>query len=212
VYENKSSFYYYLYSWSLFCLLGKRLVKKLLFILLLSPLSYAKEVSTSFSLSCTVTDQVLLQSVDGVPKRFSAFEGGLKTGDNFVINFRYIEYTAIKSFGFGIKSEALALDTYLVQGTGVGVPNGIKYQPRFYEQLIFEDRLELENIYTSEISLKRYYKDDWHLAFATGAEVGNTGQLLTANCLSMSDKWDDVIAKIKEREELTWNNWMIDED
>jgi hypothetical protein len=212
VYEQKSSLSYSHNSWLLDWLLGKRLMKKLLFILLLSPLSYAKEVSTTFSLSCTVTDQVLLQSVDGVPKRFSAFEGGLKTGDNFVINFRYIEYTAINSFGFGIKSEALNLDTYMMQGTGEGRPNGIKYQHRFYDQYVFEDRLELENIFQSEISLKRYYKDDWHLAFATGAEVGNTGQLLTANCLSMSDKWDDVIAKIKEREELTWNNWMIDED
>tara|TARA_B110000003_G_scaffold155437_1_gene156032 strand:- start:201 stop:764 length:564 start_codon:yes stop_codon:yes gene_type:complete len=187
-------------------------MKKLLFILLLSPLSYAKEVSTSFSLSCTVTDQVLLQSVDGVPKRYSAFEGGLKNGDNFVINFEYLEYTAIKSFTFKIKSEALNLDTYMIQGTGVGIPNGIKYEVRFYEQMIFEDRLELENIFSSEISLKRYYKDDWHLAYATGIDVGNTGHLLTANCLNMSDKWDDVIEKIKKEEESTWNNWMIDED
>ena len=185
-------------------------MKKLFILLLLTPLSYAEENITSFSLSCTVTDQVLLQSVDGIPKRFSAYEDGLKTGEDFVINFEYLEYTAIESFTFKIKSEPLYLDTYMIQGTGDGVPNGIKYKPQYFEQLIFEDRLELENYYTHEISLRRYYKDDWHLAYSSGAEVGVTAQLLTANCLNMSDKWDDVITKIKEQEELTWGKWLID--
>ena len=67
------------------------IMKKLLFILLLSPLSYSEteDINLSFGLICKVTGQVLIQSKDGVSYTYSGYEDGLKNGDTFKVNITF---------------------------------------------------------------------------------------------------------------------------
>ena len=66
-------------------------MKKLIALLLLSPLAFAEsyeEVITQeikFTLNCKVTDQVIINSKDGVPKRYASYIDRVVIGESFPI-------------------------------------------------------------------------------------------------------------------------------
>jgi hypothetical protein len=62
-------------------------MKKLIALLLLSPLAFAEEIE--FNLNCKVTDQVIIETKDGVVQRYTGYKGKVKIGENFPIKFSY---------------------------------------------------------------------------------------------------------------------------
>ena len=62
-------------------------MKKLIVLLLLSPLAFAEDIE--FNLNCKVTDQVIIETKDGVVQRYTGYKGKVKIGENFPIKFSY---------------------------------------------------------------------------------------------------------------------------
>ena len=178
-------------------------MKKLLVLLHLSPLAFTDEVETRFVMSCKITDQVLLQSVDGIPKRYSGFQEGLEVGDNANLIFTFKEYTAIGSYSLLIENEDMLLNILLNGFMSESIPNGLSYKWMYEDQYIQEDWFSL-SWRSIEMNAKRYYKNDWHFMLVSSPDVGAAGAIMTANCMQMPKEWDDVLEKIKLLDKDKW--------
>jgi len=145
----------------------------------------------------------LLQSVDGIPKRFSGFTNGLEVGDNANLIFTFKEYTAIGSYSLIIENEDLLLSILINGFASESIPNGLSYKWTYNDQYIQEDWFSLE-WRSIELTAKRYYKNDWHLMLVSAPDVGNAAAIMTANCMNMPKAWDDTIKKIQLLDKDKW--------
>ena len=161
----------------------------LLTLLLLSPLAFAQEtVELKFSIGCKVTDLVILGTQDGIPKRYQGFEDGLKPGVAFSIDF---EFTRI---GFWNR---LRIDSSKFMA-GVTFDSVNKKEINEMYQFTSDGGLYLGylglNFLTFEslgsIEMNRYFKNDWQLMSRDGSSKAS--RLLTANCQSMQNEYDDI--------------------
>ena len=177
--------------------------QKLLALLLLSPLAFAETTETKFSLSCKITDQVLLQSIDGIPKRFSVFTDGFENGDTANLDFEFTEYPAIGSYGLVIKNEDMKMSILLNYYYSEAITNGLQYEWFGKTQMLQEGWFNLA-WRAREITARRYYKNDWHIMFHFNGGVAGASQLMTANCMQMPKEWDEVIEKIKLFDKEKW--------
>lgn len=178
-------------------------MNKVLVLLLISPLVFAEEKTTQFNLNCKVTGQVLIESVEGVAKKYTHFTDSLLVGDIFSIKFEFKEWTNSKDYRLTIKASELDINAYInsryaekIYGEGLVADfGGTNY--------IQEDSFNASNPYT-ELSARRYYKNDWHIMNGDRAQVGETMRTLTANCMNMPMEWDEIISIIKVNDKEKW--------
>ena len=180
-------------------------MKKLLFILLLSPLSFAVEYKKQidFNLECKVTGQVLIKSVDGVASTFSGYKDGYKIGDSFLINFMFkVDY--FDNYNLTVGNTELIITEMLSSRNAKPLYKGgglLNEDGRWKE-----DAIVLDGTF-ARTSLERYFKNDWHLMNNAKNNVGQIQRTLTANCMNMPDQWDEIISTIKEMDKEKWKGW-----
>ena len=188
-------------------------MKKLLALLLLSPLAFSQEPkfkTIDFALTCKVTDQVLIETKDGKAKRYSAYKDDLKIGDTFKITFKLV---AVKEYyKLDIKAEALSVRSQISsdETTYSGVGNGVRYDVFPYDITLTEDYISLRGI-LGELVLKRYYKNDWDLMTSEGSSTG-ISRTLVANCMGMPKEFDEILELMAEIEGDKWFDDRINRD
>ena len=181
-------------------------MKKLLALLLLSPLAYAEDETKeiSFTLSCKVTGQVLIQTKDGVSTTYSSYKDDLEVGDTFPIKFNYTIYDDDK-----YRFEINVLDLYV---TGIASSDGhaVGYGTGFLWDIglgwmvrIYEDSLDVDSLVGNMI-LRRYYKNDYELMHSQLLGSGSPTRTLTANCMNMPSEYEKVLLLIKSKESDKW--------
>ena len=147
-----------------------------------------------FSIGCEVTDQVVLGTKDGVPKRYTSIMYELETGDMFSIEFDYNEYAwgpvlGIDALRLGIieSFDSITAKKYL------GQEGAYEFRSEKKRDIgwMSPDDLEVHNFYGLSLSMHRYYKNDWELMASNGSDLRGA-RLLTANCKSMPTQFDDV--------------------
>ena len=175
-------------------------MKKLLALLLLSPLAFAEDTITKeieFNLTCKVVDQVILSINDGKPTRYTYYNDSVKIGDNFPINFKM--QTQGDWYQLSIHSDELLIARPIFESLSV------KKYPDAYafsrDDGIFIGNISSSRIYIDDIFAKadmtRYFKNDWQLLTTTTVSVDST-RMLTANCMNMSIKFDDALKIIAQ--------------
>lgn len=183
---------------------------KFLAILLIMSISseiHAEPLSEKeFFLSCKVLDQTILAVKEGKPFEYSSYEDGLKNGDTFNLDFTYESFKRLDSvvgylYSFSVRNE----DLYSL--------NFFSTQDLLSEEVLFfglegrEPRVKFTDtwIYLSamwgDITLKRYYKDDWHLLYTfemPSDDQSLSVHTLTANCLDMPNEYSEMIIEMSE--------------
>ena len=183
-------------------------MKKLLALLLLSPLAVAQvpNNTTDFSLSCKVTGQVLIKTEDGVSTTYSNYTDGLEVGDTFPINFTYSSRPDY--YRLSINADALSIYVTASSFYVSGANSGLKYILNDDSTTIglYEDDLEVRSVF-GDMNLRRYYKNDYELMHTEGGAIGVVRRTLTANCMNMPSEYEKVLLLIKSKESDKWDNY-----
>ena len=178
-------------------------MNKLLTLLLLSPLAFAEinlPDKLEFNLTCKVSDQVVLGIKDGESSRYTHFLDTVNDGDSFQIKFsmKYsedfynlsISSAGLQIIGTSFKSDELnwlppASTKYIFTSISLGKVQGNLNSNELYINSLFQ-----------KTSIERYFKNDWQL-IATSAVDAQGTRLLTANCMNMPSKFDDMLEIIE---------------
>jgi hypothetical protein len=167
-------------------------------ILLLAPNVMAAE-EIDFSFNCKVLDQQLLGITDGKSSRYSGYEGGTKVGDTFKLDFRYVrtggkyylqmtsdhkELTTISFTVFDSDFESLSNNGLVLWEDSSG-----------FGQRLSDNVINLDGKGHSQITGRRYYKNDWNLML----RLGNWDEIFiqTANCMNVPSKLGVMLEKIR---------------
>tara|TARA_R110002153_G_scaffold113965_1_gene256518 strand:+ start:38 stop:601 length:564 start_codon:yes stop_codon:yes gene_type:complete len=187
-------------------------MKKLLALLLLSPLAFAQQPNSNmnnFTLSCKVTGQVLIKTEDGVSTTAGHYKDGLEVGDTFSIYFSYSS-SGGDDYSFLINSSDLNILISALSRNAKGSLVGLEYLYGSFDTInLSEGRLNIKNAF-GEMDLKRYYKNDYELMHTEGAAVGFARRTLTANCMNMPTTYDMVMNLIKRKESEKWANYILE--
>jgi len=187
-------------------------MKKLLALLLLSPLAFAQQPNSNmnnFTLSCKVTGQVLIKTEDGVSTTYSNYEDGLEVGDTFPINFSYSSNGG-DDYSFLVNLSKLSVFITALSRNAKGSIVGLEYVYGDSSTInLSEDKLNIKNAF-GEMHLKRYYKNDYELMHTEGSGIGFARRTLTANCMNMPTTYGMVINLIKRKESEKWGNYILE--
>ncbi len=142
----------------------------------------------SFNQSCKITDQIIIETNEGKPKRYKGFNDELVIGDyfktTFIFDFSVSNYSINVKTNTGIDSSIRREDFILVNDSNVLFLN------EFVKMMFGPNEIAFEHT-EGEIDMYRYYKDDWNLHFR--ASYFNQSQIIVANCQSLSKKYDQVL-------------------
>lgn len=179
-------------------------MKKMFIALLLVPMVNAEElIDIKFNMSCKVTGQVLIKTVDGIATKYSGFTDDLKDGDVFDIVFALAEaydgyyYLNLKNTNLEILGYATKDDAEMSS------KDAIHFDRNGNQLWINDNRITYRGIFANA-SMNRYYKNDWQIMVTNKANVGETHRTLTANCLNMPSGFDDMIEAFKKLDGEKW--------
>ena len=207
-------------------------MKKLIALLLLSPLAFAESYEKvitqeiKFTLNCKVTDQVIINSKDGVAKRYASYIDRVVIGESFPIEFIYTSTKPRKNypdFDLLISDTSRAMNGSLWFGSSFDLAKEWRcnrdvggdlcdradhknddYLKRRFESKIIDNPWDISpdeinaNSDGQTFGMRRYYKNDWELIYSDGSlEYGV--HTLTANCMGMPSKFDRLIQALREQ-------------
>lgn len=150
-------------------------------------------------LDCKITGSTVESSEDGKYKSYSSIEGEAKAGDSSILEYSVREDSVYVSMKLNNKKEDVILNVYfkirkidsevnIHRDKDLGIvltKNGNGY----YESLsLLPDYIRLKRF--SELSLIRYYKNDWHGMFVFYVPSKVYVQVLTFNCRHTNDQLD----------------------
>ena len=201
-------------------------------LLLLSPLAFAEsyeEVITQeikFTLNCKVTDQVIINSKDGVAKRYASYIDRVVIGESFPIEFIYTSTKPRKNypdFNLLISDTSQAMNGEFWSGSSFDLAKakicnrdrggdicdlpGSKadgYLKRRFKNEILDKPWDISpdemngNSDGQTFGMRRYYKNDWELIYSNGSLTYGV-HTLTANCMGMPSKFDRLIQALREQ-------------
>ena len=193
-------------------------MKKLIALLLLSPLAFAEDIE--FNLNCKITGQIIMTTENGIAAKYDAVDGQLTIGDTFPVNFKYTDSPSWDDhrYEITISSTESMLDMFLYANTEWEKASWdcertpklckralIESDPvlmRKYEMSdktwhMSEDEIYYEGINDPEINFKRYYKNDWELMISR--QMTRTSYAQSANCMGMPYKYDRLLRALKEQ-------------
>ena len=178
-------------------------MNKILVLLLISPLVFAETKTTQFNLDCKVTGQVLIETIEGVAKKYTHFTDSLLVGDTFSIKFRFVEWTNTNHYTLSFEASELDINAYVTNNYVIKTYGEGLMTEFTNTTIIREDSFIASNPF-SKLSARRYYKNDWHIMSDNQAEVGEPMRTLTANCMNMPMEWDETISIIKVIDKEKW--------
>ena len=170
---------------------------------MLFSLMFAKHsVAEEFYITCEVVDQVVMSIEDGQSKRFSGIEDGLKAGEVFNINFSFITFTDAQSYLFGVDNDKLRMNISMssedLNMENVYTEGQINHERVSVIRTIFSKEYILLEDLLGLVVLKRYYKNDWQLIYNLNTSFDNYGHLLVANCMGVTDRYDNMVNRMLE--------------
>ena len=150
-------------------------------------------------LDCKITGSTVESSEDGKYKSYSGIEGGAKAGDSSILEYNVREDSVYLSMKLNNEKEDIITNRYFKISETDSKYNvhrnkdlGIiinKNQPGYGESLsLLPDYIRLKGF--SELSLIRYYKNDWHGMFVDYEPSKAYVQVLTFNCRHTNDQLD----------------------
>ena len=154
-----------------------------------------------FSFFCEVLDQQLLGVTDGKSERYSGFQDGSIIGDTFTLDFRYVEVVDAQGYALSISSDHKELEFGILildygfkeinDATGVFLWEDTGgFMTRLSKSII-----NITGLDGSQITGRRFYKNDWNLMLQTG--VFDEVFIQTAKCMNVSDELDIVLDRIR---------------
>jgi hypothetical protein len=163
--------------------------------------SYGQEVKGK--MICKVKSNFIASIDEGVSEVYSRIEDSFSEGDNLIFSFEF------KPSKISIDRILVALDyknESLMYRSLSGVTiklidNGFTVDDVFVGQPIrnFDsNRIDIEDFYSANLFLKRYYKNDWSGRLTRTFYPSTTSQIATLDCRQSSDKVDDFIREVRK--------------
>lgn len=172
-------------------------------LLLLSTASNAKtgkKVIATTKLNCKITDQILLESQEGKPLRYSGLKGFSSVGNTLIltINIIHTKTFNFESYTLKLKLEGQGMNWLSINGDLGEHVEHIKLNDVIIRNSLFpyphvinlsENELSASE-HLNNISLERYYKDDWSGIWSKQNFMTDYPSMLTAtlNCKTTSRK------------------------
>ena len=153
--------------------------------------------SISFSVDCKVQDSIVISMEDGKSTRYSSFANDIDVDDYLNLRFKFILDEYDESYEIKIKSNIGSENKF--QHTIRSSAHRKNFFPD-YRDLIFYNYGQMNSFamlgnnylefrsFGTEISMIRYYKNDWNLIF-TSTEDDVSSEIKTANCLGVSENY-----------------------
>ena len=181
----------------------KRTIHVFILTLLLSLKVLGNDDSQTFEFSfhCEVLDQQLLGVTDGKSERYSGFQDGSIIGDTFKLDFLYAEVIDAKGYALNITSDHKELEFGILI-----LDYGFKEINDATGVFLWEDTgglmtrlsksiINIKGLDGSQITGRRFYKNDWNLMLQTG--VFDEVFIQTAKCMNVSDELGIVLDRIR---------------
>lgn len=170
--------------------------------LLLTPNAIAAEEAEiiGFSFNCKILDQQLLEITDGKSSRYNGYKDGSKVGDTFKLNFDSIwgknSYmlsitTDHKEISKSLKSTMYSFNVRELTDSGVVA---WKDETELIQH-ISDNVINFKGLKPTQITGRRYYKNDWNLMLRHGA--WDAIFIQTVNCLNVPNKLGIMLEKIR---------------
>ena len=157
--------------------------------------AFSRDSEFKFSLNCKIKDQVIFQIKDGVSSRFNSYRNKSAIGDNFSVDFTMLH--GEKSYLLKIGSDELMISEVFDNIFATNIRSLIAYKDINKRGVgwISNGNVTL-NGSIGVFHLNRYFKNDWQLLFTSAANTNQT-RMLTANCMNMPSKFDEVMSIIE---------------
>ena len=193
-------------------------MKKLIALLLLSPLAFAEYIE--FNLDCKITAQSIMTTENGIAAKYNSVEGKRRIGETFPVNFKYTDSPSWDDHRYEITIESTGsiIDLLLyankewekssfdceILNPSVCASGLIKSDPVLKRKYgMADEKWDISensingDMYDKPATFKRYYKNDWELMISN--QVGTTSYALSANCMWMPNKYDRLLRALKEQ-------------
>ena len=172
----------------------------LIVIIFLFPTSSLLATEMKGTLSCRVLSVNLTQMEEGRVVNYSGYKGGMKEGHTFFVDYEYdplIRYVKVKGRSNDFSYRSSGGSGYIEKGTKAmreGYPN--TFGTKNNDVTIGSDFLSGDAIF-DEISLSRYYKNDWHGLYVKDS----SDAILVAglDCRHISDSIDEIVSDLKTK-------------
>ena len=196
-------------------------MKKLFLItsLLFCSVSFGQDKDIEFTINCEIVDQIVMDVEDGKPQRYSGIKDSFKIGENFPIevNFQSVNSEALNYYSLTFYSrrhkllnkEALRLfdDDVTQSYVSLSIVNSDEDIARSNEitKDLYADFLGQQFFYykdakigskviileEQDISLTRYYKNDWQLNYAY-RDIYQS-HIILGNCMGVSSEYNEIL-------------------
>ena len=192
-------------------------MKKLITLLLLSPLAFAEDIE--FNLNCKITGQSIMSTENGISTEYNGVDGLIGIGDTFPVNFKY---TDSPSYGGSVYEITISSGESMLSMTMYAAKDWERYsydcekKPKMCRGMrksdpvlmrkygmsdtqwhMSEDEIYYEGSNDPEVKFKRYYKNDWELMISD--QMGMSSYALSANCMGMPYQYDRLLKALKEQ-------------
>jgi len=180
-----------------------RINKLLVALALTFPILFAPNVMASgeinFAFTCKVLDQQLLGITDGKSSRYSGYADGTEVGDTFKLDFiyewsgenYYLEVTSGHKVHKNINFVVFDSEFDSIGSNGIVLWK----ESSGASQLVSDNMININGQGSSQITGRRYYKNDWNLML----RFGSWDQIFiqTANCMNVPHKLGIMMEKIR---------------
>ena len=156
----------------------------------------SSEPNLSLELECQIKDQSVLGVVDGQPKTYSGVENSFGIGDSLSLKLTSLvndpPYMMFFQLDWGEENQSMSfyqlenLEVHSDKKGGVIPQSGTNY---FY---FTEDEINIESeLYSTEVSLRRYYKSDFDGFIVIGPKY-TTQHLIVVNSVDCRTKTNNL--------------------
>ena len=152
-----------------------------------------------FSFACKVLDQQILGITDGKSYRWSGYTDGSEVGDTFKFDFKYTyldetyyldmtsDHEELDTIGFTVFQS----DFENINDTGMALwTDSLGISQRVGNSVI-----NLDGRGFSQVTGRRYYKNDWNLMIRSGS--WDNILIQTANCMNVPNKLGIMMEKVR---------------
>jgi hypothetical protein len=153
-----------------------------------------------FSFNCKILDQQLLEITDGKSSRYNGYTDGSEVGDTFKLNFDSVwgDNSYMLSITTDHKEASSFLKSTMYNFTVEELTDsGLvawKDENEFIQR-ISDNVINLKGLKPTQITGRRYYKNDWNLMLRHGA--WDAIFIQTVNCLNVSNTLGIMLEKIR---------------
>ena len=183
--------------------------------------AFADSISIKGEMQCTVKDQIILGTEDGISTRYQGFENDMRIGETLIVSYSLFD-TGIPQMQFVVYRKAKRGEKYK-PGEGTIIFN-IFYEEKGEFLQIKDNELGFRAAHLDEIdvdpserttfgpemmhiqdvggvyrlNLRRYYKNDWEGFFTINTMDEFSTHAATLNCRQETDVIDEIVKKINK--------------